>query len=203
MQHINNSSISRIDRTDWTERCNNTKTLSPKMLLGCAGRTNRRWSRRRENMVGVNMVLAENHQIQTWLLWIYLLFAIWGCFDGILLKPCLLQPCFHVAGDHVSARHARAGIAAEYPDFGEHATSAPAELGGKIHNVSRNRARTQVLPQARKLHVYGSGTLGPSGDRRYMILLVLLLLVVVVLVVVVVVAVVVIVVVVVVVVLYK
>ena len=20
-------------------------------------------------------------------------------FDGILLKPCLLQPCFHVAGD--------------------------------------------------------------------------------------------------------
>ena len=21
-----------------------------------------------------------------------------GCFDGILLKPCLLQPCFHVAG---------------------------------------------------------------------------------------------------------
>ena len=33
-------------------------------------------------------------------------------------------------------------------DFGEHATSAPAELGGKIHNVSRNRARTQVLPSA-------------------------------------------------------
>ena len=24
-----------------------------------------------------------------------LLFAIWECFDGILLKPCLLQPCFH------------------------------------------------------------------------------------------------------------
>ena len=25
--------------------------------------------------------------------------VICGCFDGILLKPCLLQPCFHVAGD--------------------------------------------------------------------------------------------------------
>ena len=24
--------------------------------------------------------------------------VICGCFDGILLKPCLLQPCFHVAG---------------------------------------------------------------------------------------------------------
>ena len=42
--------------------------------------------------------------------------------------------------------------------FGEHATSAPAELAGEIHNVSQNRARTQVLPHARKLHVYGSGT---------------------------------------------
>ena len=32
-----------------------------------------------------------------------------------------------------------------------------AKLGGEIHNVSRNRARTQVLPlQARKLRVYGS-----------------------------------------------
>ena len=28
------------------------------------------------NMVGVNMVLAEYHQIQTWLLQIYLLFVI-------------------------------------------------------------------------------------------------------------------------------
>ena len=43
-------------------------------------------------------------------------------------------------------------------DFGEHKTSAPAELGGEIQNVSRNRARTQVLMQARKSHVYGSGT---------------------------------------------
>ena len=42
----------------------------------------------------------------------------------------------------------------------EHTTSAPAELGGEIHIVSRNRARTQVLLQARKLHVYGSGTSG-------------------------------------------
>ena len=44
--------------------------------------------------------------------------------------------------------------------FREHATSAPAELGGDIHKVSQNRAHTLVLLQARKLHVYGSGTLG-------------------------------------------
>ena len=54
--------------------------------------------RRRENMVGVNMVLAEYNRIQTRSSWIYLLLAICECFDGILLKPCLLQPCFHVAG---------------------------------------------------------------------------------------------------------
>ena len=36
----------------------------------------------------------------------------------------------------------------------------PAELGGEIHYVSRNRARMQVLPQAQKSHVYGSGTFG-------------------------------------------
>ena len=46
-------------------------------------------------------------------------------------------------------------------DFREHATSAPAELGAEIHNVSRNRARTQVGPSAgtevarlRKWHVW-------------------------------------------------
>ena len=67
-----------------------------------------RSSRRHENMVGVNMVLAEYNQIQTCLLWIYLLFAIWGRFDGILLKPCLLQPCFHVAAPPAGAlRRAR------------------------------------------------------------------------------------------------
>ena len=43
-------------------------------------------------------------------------------------------------------------------DFRERATSALAELGGEICNVSRNRARAQVPPQARKSHVYGSGT---------------------------------------------
>ena len=42
--------------------------------------------------------------------------------------------------------------------FRKYTTSAAAELGGKIHNVSGNRARTQVLLQAQKLHVYGSGT---------------------------------------------
>ena len=45
-------------------------------------------------------------------------------------------------------------------DFREHATSAPAELGGKFHICLRIRARTQVLLQARKLHVDGSCTFG-------------------------------------------
>ena len=45
---------------------------------------------------------------------------------------------------------------------------APAELGGEFLNVSRNRAHTQVLLQARKLHVYRSGTLGAfwTQERR-------------------------------------
>ena len=51
--------------------------------------------------------------------------------------------------------------------FREHATSAPAELGGKFHNVSRNRARTQVLLQAQKLHVFTEvARLVPSGRSR-------------------------------------
>ena len=46
----------------------------------------------------------------------------------------------------------------------EHATSAAAEFGGEIHNVSRNRARTQVLPQAQKSHVFTEvARLVPSG----------------------------------------
>ena len=55
-------------------------------------------------------------------------------------------------------------------DFGEHDTSAPAELGGEIHNVSRNRARKQVPLQARKSHACGGGTFGAfwggEGSRR-------------------------------------
>ena len=42
--------------------------------------------------------------------------------------------------------------------------TAPADFGGEIHKVSRNRAHTQVPLQARKLHVYGSGT--PGGFWR-------------------------------------
>ena len=45
-------------------------------------------------------------------------------------------------------------------DFSEHVTSAPAELGGEIHNFLRNQARTKVLPQARKSHAHGRGTFG-------------------------------------------
>ena len=50
--------------------------------------------RRRENMVGVNMVLAESVKFK------HGLYKSCGteCFEGIMLEPCLLQPCFHVAG---------------------------------------------------------------------------------------------------------
>ena len=34
-------------------------------------------------MVGVNNVVQD---------------AICECFEGIMIEPCLLQPCFHVAG---------------------------------------------------------------------------------------------------------
>ena len=44
--------------------------------------------------------------------------------------------------------------------FRQLATSAPAESRGEMHNVSRNRARTQVLLQVQRSHVYGSGTFG-------------------------------------------
>ena len=50
-------------------------------------------TRRRENMVGVNMVgvnmVGVNNVAHD---------AICECFEGIMLEPCLLQPCFHVAG---------------------------------------------------------------------------------------------------------
>ena len=50
--------------------------------------------RPRENMVGVNMVLAESVKFK------HGLYKSCGieCFEGIMLEPCLLQPCFHVAG---------------------------------------------------------------------------------------------------------
>ena len=52
----------------------------------------------RENMVGVNMVLAEYHQ-NTLKEQIANRFMITMFeFDCIMLKPCLPQPCFHVAG---------------------------------------------------------------------------------------------------------
>ena len=51
-------------------------------------------SRRRVNMAGVSMVLAEFVQFK------HGLCKSCGveCFEGIMLEPCLLQPCFHVAG---------------------------------------------------------------------------------------------------------
>ena len=52
------------------------------------------YDRRRENMVGVNMVLAESVKLK------HGLYKSCGrdWFEGIMLEPCLLQPCFHVAG---------------------------------------------------------------------------------------------------------
>ena len=48
-------------------------------------------SRRRENMVGVNMAFHC---------------AICECFEGAMLEPCLLQPCIYVAGLPAAWRHA-------------------------------------------------------------------------------------------------
>ena len=62
-------------------------------------------------------------------------------------------------------RQTKSNQAAPTRDFGEPAASAPAELGGEIHNVSRYPARTQVPLQARKLHVYGSGTFGAFWNK--------------------------------------
>ena len=50
--------------------------------------------------------------------------------------------------------------------FRKQATSAPAKLERKIHNASRNRAHTQILPQGHKLHVYGRGTFGAFWFSR-------------------------------------
>ncbi len=55
-------------------------------------------SRRREHMVGVNMVLAESVQFKRGL---YKSCGI-ECFEGIMLEPCLLQPCFLDAGNPTS-----------------------------------------------------------------------------------------------------
>ena len=56
--------------------------------LGVVPPTQLGLARRRENMVGVNMVGVDNvvHH------------AICECFEGIMLETCLLQPCSHVAG---------------------------------------------------------------------------------------------------------
>ena len=70
-----------------------------------SGRRTARWldpacpwlCRRRENMVGVNMLgvnmLGVNMVVHD---------AICECFEGNMLEPCLLKPCFHVAGCAVS-----------------------------------------------------------------------------------------------------
>ena len=49
---------------------------------------------RRVIMVGVNMVLAEFVKFK------HGLYQFCGieCFKSIVLEPCLLQPCLHIAG---------------------------------------------------------------------------------------------------------
>ena len=44
------------------------------------------------------MVLAEYHQNTLKQQIAHIFIITMFEFDGILLKPCLLQPCFHVAG---------------------------------------------------------------------------------------------------------
>ena len=53
-------------------------------------------------------------------------------------------------------------------DVRKRATSAAAEIGGVVRNVhrNRNRALAQVILQARRLRVYGSGTLGDVEMER-------------------------------------
>ena len=57
-------------------------------------------TRPREDMVGVNRVLAEFVKFK------HGVYESCGteCFEGIMLEPCLLQPCFHVAGGLTEAR---------------------------------------------------------------------------------------------------
>ena len=57
--------------------------------------------RRRENMVGVNMVLAEFVKLK------HGLYKSCGIerFEGIMLESCSLQPCFHVAGRSADEQH--------------------------------------------------------------------------------------------------
>ena len=51
-------------------------------------------TRRRENMVGVNMVLALYPQNTLY----HRIYIVHVWIQYFLLEPCLLQPCFHVAG---------------------------------------------------------------------------------------------------------
>ena len=69
-----------------------------------------------------------------------------------------------VVGTQVLVRARRACVLHQTCDFSEHATSAAAEFGGEIHNVSRKRTQMQVLLQAQKLHVYRSVTVGAFWD---------------------------------------
>ena len=50
--------------------------------------------------VGVNMVLAESVKFKHGLY----RSCSKECFEGIVLEPCLLQPCFHVAGKACARR---------------------------------------------------------------------------------------------------
>ena len=61
--------------------------------IGC-GRAPKASSRRRVNMVGVNMVLAQFVKFK------HGLYKSCGleCLERIMPEPGLLQPCFHVAG---------------------------------------------------------------------------------------------------------
>ena len=62
------------------------------LIIGLAGASP--VDRRLVNMVGVTMVLGEFVNFKHGL---YKSSGI-ECFEGIMLEPCLLQPCFHVAG---------------------------------------------------------------------------------------------------------
>ena len=84
------NSSNRNSNSSNSNNCNHSNN-SNNIIAASGGR---RGGRRRVNMVGVNMVLAEFMKSK------HGLYKSCGmeCFEGIMLEPYLLQPCFHVAG---------------------------------------------------------------------------------------------------------
>ena len=62
-------------------------------------------------------------------------------FDGILLKPCLLQPCFHVAGKTIVDKHDSCN---EYEYDNDHTTNTNTKHTIVTMSYLRLRANTLI-----------------------------------------------------------